>query len=283
MENNKNVENSKLEVDCVDEESAKKCGALLGVNNPDSVNVSNKQHIVLSSTGDKCSRNEINSGDNVEGANKSQKNVEEKSQIQTRQSKKRNLKSKALSFGKIDGKDTENTKVEKKIIQRKITRKSVAKQNNELLPSKPITCLPSTSSALVNSCSRKTEVDKTKKCSNESSQCNTSAKPNCGPSSKNSLGTLFPHVGLPYFPDSSKATPVSRISNESKLPKLKSKTFSLAVDKIKQAAKMTPESDRLSEFLPLSAGPKSPEPKKRKSENVVRESQYPQPLKGKQH
>lgn len=283
MENNKDFENSKLEVGSA-KESAKEQGVLFKINNPESVSMANKQQAVFSATEDKQSRNK-NNGHNIdEGANKSKNNVEEKSQIQTRQKKKKNIESKALS--QIDEKDTENTNVEKKVIQRKNTRKSVTKQNNKLLPSKPITCLPSTSSTLANGSSRKTEDGKTKKGSDESNQCNTIVKPNCGLSNKNALITLFPHVGLPYFPDSSKATPVPRISTKRKLPEIREKLLkpkkkidSLAIDKFYRDAKMTPPPD--SDFLPLLADPESLESKKNKSENVIGESQYPQPVKGK--
>lgn len=287
MENNKDIENSNLEVGSV-KKSAKEQGVLFEINNPESVNMSNKQQAVFSATENKQSRNKNNGHKLDEGANKSKNNVEEKSQIQTRQKKKKNIESKALS--QIDEKDTENTNIEKKAIQRKNSRKSVTKQSNEILPSKPITCLPSTSSTLANGSSRKTEEDKTKKGSDERNQCrpSTIVKPNCGAINKNALITLFPHVGLPYFPDSSKATPVPRISrptkrklteNQEKLLKPKKKIDSLAIDTFYRDAKMTPPPD--SDFLPLLADPKSREPKKNKSENVIGESQYPQPLKGK--
>lgn len=271
MENNKDIENSNLEVGSV-KKSAKEQGVLFEINNPESVNMSNKQQAVFSATENKQSRNKNNGHKLDEGANKSKNNVEEKSQIQTRQKKKKNIESKALS--QIDEKDTENTNVEKKAIQRKNARKSVTKQSKEILPSKPITCLPSTSSTLANGSSRKTEEDKTKK--------------GCGAINENALITLFPHVGLPYFPDSSKATPVPRISsptkrklteNREKLLKPEKKIDSLAIDTFYRDAKMTPPPD--SDFLPLLADPKSREPKKNISENVIGESQYPQPLKGK--
>lgn len=283
MENNKDFENSNLEVGSV-KESAKEQGVLFEINNPESVSMSNKQQAVFSATEDRQSRNKNNGHNLDEGANKSKNNVKEKSQIQMRQKEKRNIESKALS--QTDEKETENTNVEKKPIQRKNARKSVTKQNNELLLSKPITCLPSTSSTLANGSSRKTKDDKTKKGSDESNQCNTIVKPNCGPSYKNALSTLFPHVGLPYFPDSSKATPVPRISTKRKLPenceqllKPTKKIDSLAIDKFYRDAKMTPPPD--SDFLPLLADPQSREPKKNESENVIGESQYPQPIKGK--
>lgn len=282
MERKKHFENSKLEFECV-EESARPNdrGVLLGVVNPESANKSSKQQAVISATENKYSGNENSGQNHVEIANESQKNVEEKSQIQTRQSKKNNIASKALSLCQTDEKHTENTNVEKKIVHRRIIRKSVIEQYNELLPSNPTTCLPSTSSTLSNGCSRKTDVDKTNKGPGESSHNNTSLKPNnCGPSNKNTLKSLFPHVGLPYFPDYMNATPVP-ISNERKLPKPRGQVRSLAIEKVLRDTKMTPPPD--SEFLRLLDCPKSPELKKKKKENVLGESQYPQPLKGKQH
>lgn len=276
MEKNNSFENSKLEFDEEQvEESAKEHCVLLGDSNPEP---SNKQQAV----GDKHSRDENNDTNNVEGGSKSQNNVKEKSQIQTRQNKKKTIKSKALSFCKIAKKDVTHTNVEKKV-QKKNIRKSVTKQNNDL------TCLPSTSSSLPNVCSNKTDVDKIIIGSDDRKLYNTSIKPDCGPSNMNALKTLFPLVGLPYFPDYMKANPVP-IRNEirgtlpgnyGKTQLLMSKMDSLPLERFYQDTNMTPPVDR--DFLPFLDDPKSPEPKKRKLENVKEERQYPQPLKGKQH
>lgn len=246
----------------------------LGVNNPESVNTSNKQQA------GEHSRNQSNDQSLVERGSK------------RRSKRNKNTNSNPVTFCPIDKKNDKQTNIEKKINQKK-NKRTVTKQKSEVANNKPKICSPSTSTSLLNVPSRDPEIDKTKQICDDSNQStfilkgNISSTSSCRPSSQNALITLYPHVGLQFFPESAKATPIpdtydrklSITTDSDKLCKSKYKILALVAERFERDTKINLCADkkRLGLYDPTRL-----KPKQKISENKKLESNsYPQPKKGK--